>query len=260
MLLQGGGMRLLENRVAIVTGAAQGIGQAIAELFGEHGAAVVIADLNLEKAGKVATEIAKGSGSHAMALYVNVADKASVKAMVDETMQQFGRIDILVNNAGVLRPHYIIDLTEEDWDAVFDVNVKGTFLCSQAVARVMIQQRSGVIINISSASGKKPDPKGAAYCSSKSAVIGFTRVLALELGPYSIRANAICPGATDTEMLGAFCEAVPGLYEQLVARTVLGKIATPRDQANMALFLASDLASHVTGEAILVAGGELMGE
>lgn len=253
-------MKLLENRVAIVSGAAQGIGQAIAEVFAEHGAAVVIADLNLEKAGKVATEIAKGSGSHAMALYVNVADKASVKAMVDETMHQFGCIDILVNNAGILRPHYIIDLTEEDWDAVFDVNAKGTFLCSQAVAKVMIQQRSGVIINISSASGKKPDPKGAAYCSSKSAIIGFTRVLALELGPYGIRANAICPGATDTEMLRAVCEAVPGFYEQLVARTALGKIATPRDQANMALFLASDLASHVTGEAILVAGGELMGE
>ncbi len=253
-------MKLLENQVAIVTGAAQGIGQAIAEVFAEHGAAVVIADLNLEKAKKVATDIAQGSGSHVMALYVNVADKASVKAMADETMQQFGCIDILVNNAGVLRPHYIIDLTEEDWDAVLDVNVKGTFLCSQAVAKVMIQQRSGVIINISSASGKKPDPKGAAYCSSKSAIIGFTRVLALELGPYGIRANAICPGATDTEMLRAVCEAVPGFYEQLVARTALGKIATPRDQANMALFLASDLASHVTGEAILVAGGELMGE
>lgn len=253
-------MKLLEDRIAIVTGAAQGIGQSIAEVFAEHGAAVVIADINLEKARKVAADITKGSGSHAMALYVNVADKASVKAMVDETMQQFGHIDILVNNAGVLRPHYIIDLTEEDWDAVLDVNVKGTFLCSQAVAKVMIQQRSGVIINISSASGKKPDPKGAAYCSSKSAIIGFTRVLALELGPYGIRANAICPGATDTEMLRAVCEAVPGFYEQLVARTALGKIATPRDQANMALFLASDLASHVTGEAILVAGGELMGE
>lgn len=253
-------MKLLEDRIAIVTGAAQGIGQAIAEVFAEHGAAVVIADINLEKARKVAADIIKGSGSHAMALYVNVADKASVKAMVDETMQQFGHIDILVNNAGVLRPHYIIDLTEEDWDAVFGVNVKGTFLCSQAVARVMIQQGSGVIINISSASGKKPDPKGAAYCSSKSAIIGFTRVLALELGPYGIRANAICPGATDTEMLRTVCEAVPGFYEELVARTALGKIATPRDQANMALFLASDLASHVTGEAILVAGGELMGE
>jgi len=172
---------------------------------------------------------------------------------------EFGRLDILVNNAGVHRGHLIVDFPVEDWDAVFAVNMRGTFLCSQAAARQMIEQgEGGCIINMSSASGKKPDPQGAAYCASKSAVIGFTRVLALELGEYGIRANAVLPGATDTKMLHDVTDRVPGLMDELVARTALDKIATPRDQANAFLFLASDLAAHITGEQLVVAGGEFM--
>lgn len=174
-------------------------------------------------------------------------------------MARFGRIDVLVNNAGVLRPHPIVDFPLEDWDLVFEVNVRGTFLCAQAAARRMIEQGGGgCIINMSSASGKKADRGESAYCASKSAVIGFTRCLALELGPYGIRANAILPGATDTEMLRDLIDQVPGVREELLAKTPLGKMATPRDQANAAVFLASDLASHITGEQLVVSGGEFM--
>ena len=136
--------------------------------------------------------------------------------------------------------------------------MRGTFLCSQVVARQMIRQRGGCILDISSASGKKADRQGSAYCASKSAVIGFTRVLALELGPYAIRANAILPGATDTEMVRELFAQLPGVREELLAKTPLGKMATPRDQANAAVFLASNLASHITGEQLVVSGGEFM--
>lgn len=252
---------LLKNQVAIVTGAAQGIGEAIAETLAEHGADVVVADLQFDKAQAVAARITAETGRRAIAVRVDVVDKASVQAMVDRTVEKFGRIDILVNNAGILKPHKIVDFPEEDWDAIFDVNVKGTFLCSQAVAKRMIEQgKGGSIINISSASAKKADREESAYCASKSAVVGFTRCLALELGPYGIRANAICPGATDTQMLREVCAAIPGLFEELKAKTVLGKIATPKDQANVVVFLASHLAGHITGEAIIVSGGELMGQ
>ena len=253
--------RLLESKIAIISGAAQGIGQAIAETMAQHGAHVVVADVQLEKAKAVAEDIAANTDRRAIAVWVDVTDKASVEKMVQTAIVEFGQVDILVNNAGILKPHLIVDFPEEDWDAIFAVNVKGTFLCSQAVARQMIKQGGGgAIINISSASGKKADREESAYCASKSAVIGFTRCLALELGPYSIRANSICPGATDTQMLRDLCAAVPGLFEELKSKTVLGKIATPRDQANVAVFLASDLAGHITGESIIVSGGELMGQ
>jgi NAD(P)-dependent dehydrogenase (short-subunit alcohol dehydrogenase family) len=252
---------LLDSKVAIVTGAAQGIGRAIAETLAEHGANVVVADIRSADAEAVAQGIISNSDRQAMALHLDVTDRASVERMVESAVASFGRVDILVNNAGILRPHLIIDFPEEDWDAIFAVNVKGVFLCSQAVARQMIKQGTGgSIINISSASGKKADREESAYCASKSAVIGFTRCLALELGQYGIRANGICPGATDTQMLRDLCAAVPGLFDELKDKTVLGRIAQPQDQANVVVFLASDLAGHITGESLIVSGGELMGQ
>lgn len=254
-------VRLLEDKIAIVTGAAQGIGQAIAETMAEHGAHVAVADLQLDKAQAVAQSIIANTRQQAIAVHVDVTNKASVEKMLQATLDEFGRVDILVNNAGIHKPHLIVDFPEEDWDAVFAVNIKGVFLCSQVVAKQMIKQgHGGVIVNISSASGKKPGRKESAYCSTKSAVIGFTRCLALELGEYGIRANAICPGATDTQMLRSVCASVPGLFEELKSKTVLGRIATPRDQANVVVFLASDLAAHITGESILVTGGEVMSQ
>ncbi len=252
-------MKLLEGKAALVTGAARGIGRAIAEVFVEHGARVALADKMFEECKQVVNEINKLFPNCATALNLDVTDPESVQKAIDATVSAFGELNILVNNAGIHRPHFIVDFPLDEWDLVYDINVRGTFLCTQAAARQMIKQGiGGCIINMSSASGKKPDPQAAAYCSSKSAIIGLTRVTALELGKYQIRANAILPGATDTEMLRGLIRDVPGLIEELVAKTPLGKMADPRDQANAAVFLASELASHVTGDAIVVSGGEFM--
>lgn len=252
---------LLKEKVAIVTGGASGIGESIATVFAEQGANIAIVDLNRDLATKVCEEIEITTGRKALAIQASVCDKHDVEAAVEQTIEAFGKVDVLVNNAGILKPSPFIDFPEADWDAIFDVSVKGTFLFSQAVGKRMIAQGGGgSIINISSASGKKADREESAYCASKSAIIGLTRCIALELGPYGIRANGICPGATDTQMLRDLCSAVPGLFDELKAKTALGRIATPRDQANVAVFLASDLAAHITGESIIVSGGELMGQ
>jgi len=249
---------LLVGKTALITGAGRGIGCAIAKTYAEHGANVAVADILADQAQTVAVEINNADGPRAISLQLNVADPVCVRQVVEETLTEFGRIDILVNNAGIHRGHYIVDFPLEDWEEVFSVNMRGTFLLSQAVARQMIKQGGGCILNMASASGKKPDPKGAAYCASKSAIIGFTRVLALELGAYGIRANAVLPGATDTQMLREVIDRVPGLMDELAAKTALGRIATPRDQANAFVFLASDLAAHITGEGMVVSGGEFM--
>ena len=250
---------LLSDKVALVTGAASGIGRAIATAFAEQGAHVVVADLLLECGQTVTGEIDDAGGPRSIALRLDVADPESVRQVVAATVAEYGRLDILVNNAGIHRGHLIVDFPLDEWEAVFAVNVRGALLCSQAAAKQMITQgEGGCILNMSSASGKKPDQKGAAYCASKSAIIGLTRVLALELGQYGIRANAVLPGATDTQMLREVVDRVPGLMDELVARSSLNRIATPRDQANAFVFLASDLASHITGEQLVVSGGEFM--
>jgi len=252
-------MNLLANKVALVTGAAKGIGQAIAEVYAEQGAHVAVADKLWNEAQAVAAGINQAGCPRAQAFHLDVTDPESVQKTVQSTVEAFGRLDVLINNAGIHRPHLLVDFPVEDWDLVYKINVRGTFLCSQAAARQMIQQgQGGCIINISSASGKKPDMKGSAYCSSKSAMIGMTRVMALELGQYGIRVNAILPGATDTEMLRGLMRDVPGLVEALVEKTPLGKMASPRDQANAAVFLASELAGHITGDGLVVSGGEFM--
>jgi len=252
-------MGLLEGKVALITGAARGIGRAIAEVYAEHGAKVAIGDLRLEECKQVVKGINALHPDSAIAVDLDVTVPKTITRAVEETVVAFGELNILVNDAGIHRPHYIIDFPVEDWDLVYSINVRGTFLCTQAAAIQMIKQgKGGCIINISSASGKKPDPQGAAYCSSKSAIIGFTRVAALEFGKYRIRANAILPGATNTEMLQGLIRDVPGLIEELVDKTPMGRMAEPRDQANAAVFLASDLASHITGDAIVVSGGEFM--
>jgi NAD(P)-dependent dehydrogenase (short-subunit alcohol dehydrogenase family) len=252
-------MDLLKDKVALITGAAKGIGRAIAEAYADHGAHVAVSDILIDQVRSVADGINATDGSSAIALHLDVTDPQSVQRAVDATVAHYGRIDILVNNAGVLCPHLIIDFPLEDWELIFAVNVRGTFLCSQAAARQMIRQgNGGCIINVSSASAKKADREESAYCASKSAIVGFTRCLALELGAYGIRANAILPGATDTEMLRGLIDQVPGVGEELLAKTPLGKMATPHDQANAAVFLASDLASHITGEQLVVSGGEFM--
>jgi NAD(P)-dependent dehydrogenase (short-subunit alcohol dehydrogenase family) len=252
-------MNLLEGKVALITGAGRGIGKAMAQVFVRQGAKVVVGDVNQEWVAKTADEINVFSPGSAASVILDVSDPDSVAKALSTVINKYGKLDILINNAGIHRSHTFIDFPLEDFDLVYGVNVRGNFLCSQAAAKQMISQgHGGCIISMSSASGKKADPGGTAYNSSKSAVIGLTRIMALELGKYGIRVNCILPGATDTEMLRGVFEAEPGLKKILEERTPLGKMALPEDQANAAVFLASDLASHITGEQLVVSGGEFM--
>lgn len=253
-------MKLADKKVVLITGGAQGIGRGIVEVFSEHGAHVVVLDINEQGAAEVAELASKARGRRSMALGLDVGDPKNVQKVVEKVVSEFGRIDVLVNNAGIMRNHYILEFPIEDWRAVFRVNVEGVFLCSQATARKMVELGTGgVIINIASCSANKADQRHSAYSASKAAVISFTRILALELGRYGIRANAILPGATGpTPMLQSVFENVPGIEKDLISKTVLGKLADPRDIGNAALFLSSDLASHITGEYLVVSGGEFM--
>lgn len=251
-------MKLLDGKVALITGAAQGIGAAIATVFAEQGAAVGVGDINQTQAADLAEKLTS-EGGQATVIKLDVSDPLSVQAAIETLVAAYGRLDVLVNNAGILRAHYIVDFPLADWQAIFRVNMEGTFLCSQAAARQMLAQgEGGSIINVASASARKADSKHAAYSASKAAMITFTRILALELGEHGIRANALLPGATETPMLQHVFDSVPGIREDLIGKTVLKKLGSPRDQANAALFLASDLASHVTGEYLVVSGGEFM--
>jgi len=252
-------MQLLDGKIALITGAARGIGSAIAKTFIEFGAKAVIGDIDKSNIQEIETKINKAHPGSVVAAELDVGDMDSVSNFVDLAVNQFGKIDILVNNAGVHRSYAFLDFPMADFDLVYRVNVKGMLICSQLAARQMVRQgNGGCIISISSASGKKADQGGTAYNSSKSAMIGLNRIMALELGQYGIRANCVLPGATDTEMLRAVFEAEPSLKTILEERTPLGHIAVPRDQANTCVFLASDLAAHITGEQIVVSGGEYM--
>lgn len=252
-------MKLLEGKVALITGAGRGIGKDMAKVFVNHGAKVVIGDIKQDWVTQTANEINASSPGSAVAVLLDVSNPDDVAKALRTAVDVFGKLDILVNNAGIHLSHPFIKFPLADFELVYSVNVRGNFLCSQAAAKQMISQgNGGCIISMASASGKKPDPGGTAYNSSKSAVIGLTRMMALELGKYGIRANCILPGATDTEMLRGVFEAEPGLKKILEERTPLGKMAMPEDQANAAVFLASDLASHITGEQLVVSGGEFM--
>lgn len=252
-------MRLLEDKVALITGAGRGIGKVIAEIFVKQGAKVVVGDIKENWVKNLATAINNKKDGSAVSVSLDISDPKSVDLAVQTAVDTYNKLDILVNNAGIYRSHPFLDFTLKDFDLIYRVNVRGTFLCSQAAAKQMVkQEKGGSIICIASASGKKPDPGGTAYNSSKSAVIGLTRMMALELGEFNIRVNCILPGATDTEMLRGVFEAEPGLKKILEERTPLGKMARPEDQANAAVFLASELASHITGEQLVVSGGEFM--
>ncbi len=245
----------LQNRVAIVTGAGRGIGRAIALTLAQSGAQVVVNySRSAEAAEEVVAQIA-ANGGEAVAAQGDVADAAQVDALVNVAVERFGRVDILVNNAGITRDKLILRMSEADWDAVLDTNLKGAFLCCKAVAPRMVKQKSGVIINVGSVNGKVGAAGQANYSASKAGLIGLTKSLAKELGSRNIRVNAVSPGFIETDMT----DALKDEQRQAVIKQVpLGRLGTGDDVAQVVAFLCSDAAAYIQGEVIAVDGGLFM--
>ena len=248
-------MSQLENKIAVVTGGAQGIGKAIAELLARRGAHIVVADINLEKAQATAQAIADSTGQRAIAVETNVADSASTQAMIDRTLAEFGRIDILVNNAGTTRDNLIMRMSDADWDLVLGINLKGAFNCSKAAVRPMMKQRYGRIINISSVSGLAGQAGQANYSSSKAGLLGLTKALAKEVGARGITVNAIAPGLVPTDLTS---EILVKMHDEAIKATPLGRLGSVEDVAYAVAFLVSDEASFITGQVLSVDGGLAM--
>jgi len=243
------------EKVALVTGAAQGIGKEIAMTLAKNGADVVVADINLEVVSKTAEEIKEGLGVNTLALKMNVADPADVEAGVKRAKEELGKIDILVNNAGITKDTLFVRMKKEEWDAVINVNLNGVFNVSKAVAILMMKQRSGKIINIASIVGEMGNVGQANYAASKAGVIGLTKTLARELAPRGVTVNAIAPGFIKTAMTDKIPEEVK---EKMQAQIPLGKLGTPADIAAATVFLASSAADYITGQVLNVNGGMLM--
>jgi len=244
----------LAGKVALVTGAAQGIGKAIALLLAQNGADVVVSDINVEKANDTAREV-KALGRKSVAMKVDVAKLDDVERMVEAILAQFGQIDILVNNAGIARDKLILRMTEEDWDAVLNINLKGTFNCTKAVVRHMSKQRSGKIVNIASVVGEMGNPGQGNYAASKAGVIGFTKTIAREFAQRGINVNAIAPGYIETPMTDALPDKVKDELKRMIPMDRLGK---PEDVAEAVLFLVSESANYITGQVLNVNGGIYM--
>ena len=246
----------LAGKVAIVTGSSRGIGLAIARRFAAEGAAVVINYVGQASAAAAAVGEIEAAGGRALAIQADVSRSADVDRLIRETRAHFGRIDILVNNAGVMVTKGVLETTEDDWDRTIDVNLKGAYLCSKAVAPVMIDQEGGTIINISSNSGlyHPSAMRFTEYVTSKAGMNGLTKALALALGPH-VSVNAICPGWIRTDMTEEIDEEV---HARILAETALGRWGTPDDVAASAAFLASSDAAFITGELLIVAGGRGM--
>lgn len=241
---------LLKEKVVIITGGARGIGRAIGELLTKEGARVVIGDLDKEEAEKTAMEIGQALG-----LELDVTSSSSVEEMVNRTQEEFGRIDILVNNAGITKDTLLIRMKDEDFRAVLEVNLVGAFRCLKSVAKIMMKQREGRIINISSIIGLIGNAGQANYAASKAGLIALTKTSAKELAPRNILVNAICPGFIQTAMTDALSDKIK---EEMLAVIPLKKFGQGLDVAKTVLFLASDLSSYITGQTIVVDGGMIM--
>lgn len=244
----------LQGACALITGAAQGIGRAIALGMAKEGADVCIADVNAEKAHTTAEEI-RASGVRASAISLDVSSQDGVTRAFRSFVEEFGSLDILVNNAGITRDGLILRMKEEDWDAVMNINLKGTFLCSREAVKIMSRQRSGKIINISSIVAFIGNPGQANYSSSKAGVIGLTKTIAKEYASRGIRVNAVAPGFIQTPMTDALTDMVKDEMKRAIP---LAQFGTPDDVANAVVFLASEESDYITGQVLHVNGGMYM--
>jgi 3-oxoacyl-[acyl-carrier protein] reductase len=245
-------MKLLEGKTAVITGAARGIGKAIAIKYAEQGCNIAFTDLALNESAKETEEALLALGVKAKAYASDASDYEDTHRVVDEIIKEFGRIDILVNNAGITKDTLLMRMTEEQWDLVIKVNLKSVFNFTKAAQRVMLKQRSGSIINMSSVVGVSGNAGQANYSASKAGIIGFTKSVAKELGARGIRSNAIAPGFIITEMTNKLPEDVRKEWESQIP---LKRGGTPEDVADVCVFLGSDLSSYVTGQVIHVCGG-----
>jgi sorbitol-6-phosphate 2-dehydrogenase len=261
-------MKLLQDQIAIVTGGAQGLGQAICFRLAREGAHVLVADLNMEGAEQTVSQIMGETDRRALARQVDVTEEEQVKAMIDRAVGDFGRLDILVSNAGILIAGPVEEFDAAKWQAVIKVNLVGYFLCAKHAARIMKEQKSGVIIQISSKSGKQGSYRNSAYAASKFGGIGLTQSIALELAEFGVRVNSICPGnLLDSplwvdSLYGQYSKKL-GISEEEVRQLYIDKVPVKRgctydDVTNVVVFLASEQSSYMTGQAINVTGGQVM--
>jgi len=247
-------MKPLENKIALVTGAARGIGRAIAVQLAADGADVALCDVKADWLEETAAAV-RDLGRRAECYAMDVADGAAVGAAVARAVDDFGRLDILVNNAGITRDTLLIRMSEEDWDRVLDINLKGAFLVTKAAAKLMMKQRAGAIVNIASVVGLMGNAGQANYTASKAGLIALTKTAAKELGSRNIRVNAVAPGFIRTAMTDQLSEAAKDAMLRLVP---LGRPGEPEDVARAVAFLASDNAAYVNGQVLTVCGGMVM--
>jgi len=253
-------MSNLKDKVVIITGARRGMGKSHALTLAKAGAKVVVSDISEEDCQKVVEEIEK-NGGQALAVKCDVSRKEEVDNLVKKTIERFGKVDVLVNNAGICQFKPFLELSEEEWSRTIDINLKGYFLCAQAVAKEMVKKKSGVIINIASvAMGQQGVgfPNIVHYCASKGGIIGMTEALAVELASCNIRVNAISPGMIETPMIAPIKES-PEQEKATLKRIPLGRPGSPEEVSNLVLFLASDVSSYMTGSTVVIDGGWLAG-
>ncbi len=244
----------LEGKVAIVTGGTRGIGRAVAQCLAEDGASVVVSGLDATRLDAATKEL-EGLGVAVLGVVADVARREDAERLVDQTKERFARIDVLVNNAGITRDALLVRMKDEDWDRVLDVNLRGAFLMTRAVAKVMMRQKGGRIINITSAAGAMGNPGQANYSAAKAGIIGLTKSVARELSRWGILVNAVAPGLIDTDMAAA---TPTEAREALLAQVPLGRIGSGREVAEVVRFLAGEGAAYITGQVLHVNGGLYM--
>jgi 3-oxoacyl-[acyl-carrier protein] reductase len=246
---------LLDGKVALITGGSRGIGRAVTLELAKAGAQVAINYAGNLKAAREVCDLITAAGGEAMAMQADVADSASVEAMVKAVMEKYGRIDILVNNACITRDNLLLRMKEADWDAVINTNLKGIFNCTKLVSRIMMKQKTGKIVNMTSVVGIMGNAGQSNYAAAKAGVIGFTKSMAKELASRNIIVNAIAPGFISTDMTAVLSDQVK---VELASGIPLGRLGTPEDVAAVVMFLVSDAANYITGQVVNVDGGMVM--